>query len=73
MLETYQQYSKLPDGRTSFQASFYLARILCQRQMGDLIPVTCLRIMCHCNYCVLYCLYCVFVLFRLGVFIFICY
>jgi hypothetical protein len=33
----------------------------------------CFGNMCTCIYCVLYCLYCVFVLFRLCVFILICF
>ena len=33
----------------------------------------CFRNMCTCIYCVLYCLYCVFVLFRLCIFILICF
>jgi hypothetical protein len=33
----------------------------------------CFGIMCTSIYCVLYCLYCVFVLFRLCIFILICF
>jgi len=33
----------------------------------------CFGNMCTCVYCVLYCLYCVFVLFRLSIFIPICF
>jgi len=33
----------------------------------------CFGNMCACIYCVLYCLYCVFVLFRLCIFILICF
>ena len=33
----------------------------------------CFGNVCTCIYCVLYCLYCVFVLFRLCIFILICF
>jgi hypothetical protein len=43
---------------------FHLVRILYCGRFGN---------MCTCIYCVLYCLSCVFVLFRLCIFILICF
>ena len=37
------------------------------------VTCACSGNMCTCIYCVLYCLYCVFVLFRLCIFILICF
>ena len=47
--------------------------LTCFVMCGCVCVCRCFGNMCSCIYCVLYCLYCVFVLFRLCIFILICF